>query len=306
MRLIVLAEMPDEWRRTVGLLSRVARRHRGRHGPSRADEFLFYQTLVAVWAGADRATLADRLAAYMLKASREAKRRTSWVSPDPAYEADLEQFVRGMTDDPRVARAIEPLAATVARVGFTNAISQLVLKLTTPGVPDFYQGADLLDLSLVDPDNRRPVDFARRAALLESMEGSLVRPDPSQLRGWVEAADERGKLYVTARLLRFRRDHADLFAGSYRAIEAVGARADHLIAFARESADQALLALVPRFPATLERLGGWGDTRAPVPDTLASRRWIDVLTGEAHDVQADVAPAAPPLLWRVLYAGTRD
>ncbi|HLJ60017.1 MAG TPA: malto-oligosyltrehalose synthase [bacterium] len=305
MRMIALAETPETWRRTVGALSRVARRYRRARGPSRADEFLFYQTLVAVWTGADRATLTDRLCAYMLKASREAKRRTSWVSPDAAYEADLEQFVRGMTEDPRVARAIEPLATALTRIGFANALSQLVLKLTTPGVPDFYQGADLLDGSLVDPDNRRPVDFALRARLLESLEPRLARPDPSQLRGWVEAADERAKLYATARLLRFRRGHADLFAGSYRALEAAGDRANHLIAFARESGDDALLALVPRFPATLERLGGWANTHVPLPDTLAARRWVDVLTGEAHDLGAEAMPAVPPVMWRVLYAEGR-
>jgi len=301
MRMIALAEMPEEWRRTVGALSRAARRHRGRRGPSRADEYLLYQTLVALSAGADRATLADRLVAYLLKASREAKRRTSWINPDLAYEADLERFVRGVTEDPRVARAIEPLARSAARVGLANAVSQLVLKVTMPGVADFYQGTELLDGSLVDPDNRRPVDFELRARLLNSLEPLLDTPDASVLSGWIEAADERAKLYVTARLLRFRRDHPALFAGSYRAMEAAGARADHVIAFAREWDGEALVVIVPRFPYTLERLGGWADTRVPLPGSLTARRWTDALSGKSYDLVAEIVPGNAPLAWQVLY-----
>ncbi len=305
MRMLVLAEAPDEWRRTVGALSRVARRYRGRRGPSRADEFLYYQTLVALWPGADRAALADRLAAYLLKASREAKRRTSWINPDAAYEADLERFVRGMTADARVARAVEPLARLAARVGLANTMSQLVLKTTSPGVPDFYQGTEMLDDSLVDPDNRRPVDFALRARLLESLEPLLAAPDPGVLAGWIEDADARVKLYATARLLRFRRDRPGPFAGGYRSLEALGARAEHAIAFAREASDEALLVVVPRFPYTLARGGGWADTRVPLPNGLTGRRWTDVLTGAAATLDAELALDRGPLLWHVLHTADR-
>ena len=302
MRLIVLAEAPEEWRRTVGLLSRIARRHRGTHGPSRADEFLFYQTLVALWIGADRPALADRLAAYMQKASREAKESTSWLDPNPAYEAELDAFVRGMVADPRVDPAIDRLARAAARFGFANGLSQLVLKLTTPGVPDFYQGNEVLDVSLVDPDNRRPIDFAARRALLDALEPLLARPGPSELYAWIEAADERAKSYVMVRLLRFRAAHTALFAGGYRPLEAEGPQADHLIAYAREAGDEALMVLVPRFPATLDRLGGWGGTYVTLPNDLAARRWTEVLSGESRTFETQVVPGEPWWQWTVWHS----
>jgi len=306
MRMIVLADVPEEWRRAVGLLSRIARRHRGAHGPSRADEFLFYQTLVTLWVGADRAALADRLAAYMQKASREAKESTSWLDPHAAYEADLDAFVRGMAADPRVDRAIERLAGVVARFGFANGLSQLVLKLTTPGVPDFYQGNEMLDVSLVDPDNRRPVDFDARRALLDAVEPLLARPAASELYAWIEAADDRAKAYVMVRLLRFRAAHPALFAGGYRPLDAEGSQADHLIAFARDAGDEALMVLVPRFPAALDRLGGWSGTRVPLPNGLASRRWTEVLSGESRTFETEVSPGEPWWQWTVWHSERRD
>jgi (1->4)-alpha-D-glucan 1-alpha-D-glucosylmutase len=303
MRLIVLAETPEEWRRTVSLLARIARRHRGTHGPSRADEFLFYQTLVALWAGADRAALGERLAVYMQKASREAKVSTSWLDPNAAYEAELDAFVRRMVADPRVARAVEPLAGGVARFGFANSLTQLVLKLTLPGVPDFYQGNELLDGSLVDPDNRRPVDFGSRRALLDELEPLVERPDGPQLYRWIEAADERAKAYMMVRLLRFRAAHPGLFEGGLRPIEAEGTRADHLIAYAREDEGDALVVLAPRFPATLERLGGFDDTRAALPNGLRGRGWTEVLSGEARAFEDRVEAGEPWWRWTVWHSG---
>ncbi len=302
MRLIVLAELPDAWRRTVGLLSRIARRHRSPAGPSRTDEYLLFQTLVASWHGADPSSLTERLVEYMRKAAREAKLRTSWLNPDPDYETALEGLVRGMLEDRRTGRAVDPLAGTLARHGFANTLSQLVIKLTSPGIPDFYQGCELADLSLVDPDNRRPVDFRQRARLLAAIEPHLAAPDPAQLRAWIDAGDERAKLYVIARLLRFRQAHAKAFEGAYRALEAQGEMADHLIAYARESDDVTVLVIVPRFPATLERRGGWGDTRLALPQALAHRTWFEVLTDQVVEVEERLDPRALPLSWAVLVA----
>ncbi len=242
----------------------------------------------------------------MRKASREAKESTSWLDPNPAYEAELETFVRGMVADSRVERAIERLAGVVARFGFANGLSQLVLKVTTPGVPDFYQGNELLDRSLVDPDNRRPVDFAARRAVLDSVEPLLQRPGLSELYALIEAADDRAKLYVMVQLLRFRAAHPALFAGGYRPLDAEGPQADHLIAFAREAGEEALMVLVPRFPATLDRLEGWGGTHVALPNGLTSRRWREVLSGESRRFETEVAPGEPWWQWTVWHSERRD
>ncbi|MDQ7858070.1 MAG: malto-oligosyltrehalose synthase [Armatimonadota bacterium] len=301
-RLVALAEIPEIWRRTVGVLSGLARRHRSPDGPSRGDEYLFYQTLAGLWHGAAREELAGRLAAYMLKAAREAKLRTSWLSPDAAYEAALERFVCGMIADARVGRAVDPLARALARAGFANSLSQLVVKLTSPGVPDFYQGTELLDLSLVDPDNRRPVDFEARTRLLDELEPHLAQPDPAVLRGWVEALDPRAKFFVTVRLLRFRQAHPALFAGTYRPLEAEGPQAGCLVAYTREAANAALVVAVPRFPLALERAGGFGATRLALPAEPGGRPWSDVLTEQPLDAGASWRAAAWPLPWVVLFS----
>jgi (1->4)-alpha-D-glucan 1-alpha-D-glucosylmutase len=284
MRMLVLAEVPEVWRRTLALLSRVARRYRSPEGPSRGDEYLFYQTFAALWDGTGSDSLADRLVDYARKAAREAKLNTSWTDPNEAYETALERLVRGMADDPRAARAVEPLARTLAHHGFVNSLSQLVLKLTSPGIPDFYQGTELLDLSLVDPDNRRPVDFRHRARLLAALEPHLASPDAAQIRAWVEARDERAKMYVTARVLRFRQAHPEVFGGTYRPLESAGTASDCAIVYAREAAEETLLVMVPRFPALLERLGGWTDTRLTLPPQLMNRTWTEALSGEDLDV----------------------
>ena len=302
MRLAVLAEVPEAWHHTVSALSRMARRYREVQGPSRADEYLFYQTLVAVWSAKDLDTLTPRLVAYMQKAAREAKLRTSWLDPDSEYEAALERFVRGLLENPRLPDLIAPLTGTLAHYGFANGLSQLILKMAAPGVPDFYQGCELLDLSLVDPDNRRPVDFARRARLLDELEPLLTAPDPTSVRAMIEGREERAKLYTVARLLRFRQAHPDPFAGGYWSLETDGPGASHLIAFARNVDHASLVVVVPRFLSTLDRRGGWGETRVLLGEQFAGRTWTEVLTGAHLQAGADIPIAALPLPWGVLFA----
>ena len=288
MRLIVLAELHDAWTETVNELMHEADRFRANHpesfplhgGPLRNDEYLFYQLLLGLWIGSDKASLPDRLVDYMRKAVREAKVYSSWLNPNEAYETALETFVRGMIGNENAIRIIEPLAQQIAHYGFTNSVAQLILKLTTPGVPDFYQGTEFLDLSLVDPDNRRPVDYARRQEVLDSFEPLLAQPDPRALTGLFEERDETFKLLVTTKLLRFRQQHPELFTADYRALEAAGEAASHVLAFSRETPDAALLVLVPRYPATLEQSGGWGNTRLELPEELQGNTWTDVLTGQ--------------------------
>ena len=301
MRLIVLAELPEVWRRTLRSMARIGRRYRSTAGPSRADEYLFHQTVVALWEGGAREELADRMAAYMQKAAREAKLHTSWLHPDAEYEAAVERFVRGVLGDPRLGAAVGELAALVARYGYANGLTQLVLKATAPGVPDFYQGSELLDLSLVDPDNRRPVDFSTRARLLEGLEPLLDAPDPQAIRALVDRQDERAKLFIMVRLLRFRQAHPHLFAGAYTPLEPEGPAREHLIAYARDADGDGLVVVAPRFPAVLERTGRWEDTEIPLGERLGHRTWKDVLTGMPVHVAERLPVTALPLRWAVLH-----
>jgi len=263
-------------------------------------QYLFYQMVAALWDAGDRDALAERMVSYMRKAAREAKLRTSWLDPDPEYETILERFVRGVFADPRLAATVEPFARTVARYGFANGLSQLVLKLTSPGIPDIYQGCELLDLSLVDPDNRRPIDFAKRARLLEALESLLDRPEPSAIREMIDSAEERAKLFVMVRLLRFRQAHPALFSGSYWPLEPEGPAGAHFLAYAREADGEALVVLVPRFPATLEQREGWNETAVPLGERLANRHWTDVVTGERVPADERLMIRALPLRWGVM------
>lgn len=299
MRMVVLSECADEWTRLVRQLERARLRHGGEHGPSDADAYLCYQTLIALWDSAPMEELAERLCAYALKASREAKQDTNWFHPDEAYEKDLEGFVRGMLRDRWVARALTPLARRVARHGFRNGITQLVLKLTTPGVPDFYQGTELLDLSLVDPDNRRPVDYERRIRLLDGMEPLLSAPEGDTLRRMVEGGAEELKLYVMARLLRFRARVPAPFMGGHQPLQVTGAAGAHVMAYAREAERAIVAVIVPRHTVVLEGEGGPGDTRVALPET---GHWYEVLSGHRlHSDDASLGVAALPLPWAVLH-----
>lgn len=300
MRLITLTEVPDQWEETLRNLSLVGEPHRGMHGPSRYDQYLFYQVLVALWEGSDHDALSDRLWEYMQKASRESKRQTSWNNPNESYEKELEQFVRSVLADTRLPEAIEPLAHAVAERGYYNSLSQVVLKFTVPGVPDFYQGCELFDLSLVDPDNRQPVDYQRRSRLLDEMQGLIDRPVVDPIRGMIESRDETAKFYLTARLLRVRREHDELFdKGTYRDLELQGPDTKHWLGFAREHEGSALIAIVPRLPAS------WADqhdARLLLDEALAEREWTEVLTGTAVRACSDIDLNALPIPWAVLYS----
>ena len=319
MRLNVLSEMPDAWRAAVSAWARINARHRTKiqdaWAPDRNDEYLFYQALLGAWpvdaavgsgAGRAPADLVARLGAYMQKAVREAKVHTSWIDANPAYTDALARFVeKTLTADTaeRFLASFRPLARRVARLGMINSLSQLVLKLASPGVPDCYQGSELWDLSLVDPDNRRPVDFAHRRRLLDSLEplaervgaGRTAEREIADLVGHWE--DGRIKLFVLMCGLRFRRDHPALMAGgAYQPLALDGPAADHLVAFARHDESGTLLAVVPRLIVPLAPadrplpLGDvWASTLVVLPEALAGRRYAHVLTGEI--VEAGPAPS---------------
>ena len=299
-RLALLSEMPQEWGRRAFQWLRLNRSRRsevdGETVPNRNVEYLFYQALLGAWppglAADDQAgvkNLSERLDAYMIKAAREAKLQTSWSNPDPDYEAALQHFVRGALDATRPNPFLAEFAAFVARLERPAAITslaQLVLKLTVPGVPDTYQGGELWDFSLVDPDNRRPIDWDTRRALLNEIAG---RRAVELARDW---QDGREKLFVTHRLLTLRRDHPDLFAaGDYQPIEAAGGQGRHLCAFARSHGGERIVVAVPRLLWRLCRGDAgidWGTAELPLPPEGA---WRNVFTGLCLGRQERVAAA---------------
>ncbi len=299
-RISALSEMPGEWRRRLSTWARLNRSLRRRVGqslaPSRNEELLLYQALIGTWPLAEmddsaRATYRARIQDYMRKAIREAKVNTSWSRPNADWEDAHDAFIERLFDPRRSARFWRdfiPFQKEIARVGMHNSLSQLVLKLASPGVSDIYQGNELWDFSLVDPDNRRPVDFARRQKLLADLDSGLGGDLASLSRAlWEDAADGRIKLLVTAIGLRLRRRFPALFhEGDYQPLQTRGACADRLVAFMRASTDTRLIAVVPRLCVPLLRRFGtlcggeaWGETRIEVPDTRSGRRFVDVFTG---------------------------
>jgi (1->4)-alpha-D-glucan 1-alpha-D-glucosylmutase len=293
-RINVLSELPREWAREVINWTRVNRSRRievegAEPMPAPPDEYLFYQSLVGAWPldlrGDDEAgmlSFADRVAQFMQKALREGKERSSWDNPNPEYERALEQFVREAlrpsSTNPfpvQVAHWVE----RIGRFGAINSLSQTLLRLTIPGVPDTYRGSELWDNSLVDPDNRRPVDYGVRRELLalaERTERALATPGGRAAalgelaRGW---KDGREKLYLIRAVLGFRRQHPQLFqSGSYTPLAVSGTRAEHLCAFTRQTDTERVVVLVPRLVAAAERADtpgrpgiDWADTRLSLP-----------------------------------------
>ena len=332
-RIAVLSELPGAWRAAINRWARLNRRHKtrvdGRPAPDRNDECLLYQTLLGVWPeeGPDgdggsppEPAFTERIVAYMAKATREAQIHTSWNAPHEAYEAATTGFVRALLDPATGGPFLKDAAAlraTLAHVGAFNALSQQLLKLTSPGVPDLYQGTELWDLSLVDPDNRRSVDYAGRMRRLRELRRR--RPSPRLARDLVAAkADGRVKLFLTQRALDCRRARPDLFArGAYLPLEARGGTAtgaeagDHVCAFARRTDEPAaeVVVAVPRLVAGLcgargdgksepiPPTGGgiWGDATLPVPGLVGGERYRNVFTDERVGAMAAAGGGALPL-----------
>ncbi len=262
MRVLAIAELTDDWMTAVTTWRELNAHLAGQVGdlrvPSLGLEYMLYQTLVGAWPlnGAD-ASFVERIETYAIKAAREGKVETSWINPDEAYEAGVTRFLRRMLDRTESAEFMESFAALARRtalLGALNSLSQLTLKATMPGVPDFYQGTELWDLSLVDPDNRRPVDFSARAAALHELG---TAPDWAALAAaW---PDGRIKLALTRQLITLRNAHAALFAeGTYRPLDVRGRHRDHVVAFARIAGREAVVVAVGRLFA---------------PFTQGGRRW---------------------------------
>jgi len=246
-RLLALTELADEWAGCIREWRALNANLRGHAGvPSPAHGYMLYQALLGAWplAGID-ASFAERITAYAVKAAREGKQQTSWLAPNEAYEAGLSRFIAGLLDS-RSSQAFiasfDAFARRVALVGALNSLVQLTLKLTMPGVPDLFQGSELWDLSLVDPDNRRPVDFElRKSALAQSQ---AARDLSALIRAW---PDGRIKLALTHRLLALRRQFASVLAhGSYEPLAAAGRDSDEIIAFGRRSGEDMIIVACAR------------------------------------------------------------
>jgi (1->4)-alpha-D-glucan 1-alpha-D-glucosylmutase len=311
-RINVLSEIPAEWRTLVSRLSRATasarRRLNDEAAPDRNDEYLFYQALVGAWpAGLEEAPPPEfvaRMTAYMQKAVKEAKVHTSWIHPSTDYDEAVVAFVEGALAgraSKAFLRLFVPFASRIARTGAVNSLAQLVLKIASPGVPDFYQGTELWDLSLVDPDNRRPVDFDTRSRWLDDAIAWLEDDRPEQriemlstlLDSWT---DGRIKLFLTAAGLRLRRRHRALFLeGSYIPLDVTGTHARHIVAFGRRHGSSVALAVVPRLTHRL--FGGhaprppaaevWQDTVIEVPAPISDATFTHVLTGETLTCERD-------------------
>jgi (1->4)-alpha-D-glucan 1-alpha-D-glucosylmutase len=266
-RLAVLSEWVPEWAHQVsewhGLamwLTDGAAAQETQRAPEPDLEYLMWQTLVGAWPiGTGRA------AGYLTKAMREAKTRTSWTDTDPGYESAVLGLADAVLGDPELAAAIAGFVARIAPDARVNTLGAKLVQLTMPGVADVYQGCELAGLSLVDPDNRRPVDYPRRRRLL-----AALRAGPDRAAGL-----DAEKLLVTSRALWLRRGHPDWFAGSYTPLACQGPAADHAVAFLR---GEHAVTVVTRLPAGLRRRGGWADTSLPLPEL----HWRDVLTGVRH------------------------
>ncbi|SCK58404.1 (1-_4)-alpha-D-glucan 1-alpha-D-glucosylmutase [Variovorax sp. HW608] len=273
LRIDVLSECPGLWRLALGRWHAMNAPHRG--AVSAMHEYLLYQTLLGTMdpstQDADaRAAYIDRIERYMLKAAREGKRGTSWTHPDPAYEESLARFVYGvLASDPgnRFLGELRRAAGALDRYGALNGISLALIKFCSPGVPDIYQGCELIDRSLVDPDNRRAVDYAQRERRLQELQSLASGPEPElapAVRALVDTAtDGRAKLWLTWRLLALRAREAEFFReGSYEPLEVQGPRARHLVAFMRRHRGRVLIALAVRFFATLDGPAVWRTTGA--------------------------------------------
>jgi len=266
-RISLLAELPGPWARAVDRWAGRNQGHKQGGWPDRNAEYLLYQTLVGAWP-----IDPGRAGAFMLKAAKEAKVHTSWIDPNPGYDDSLSAFVTGVLADQGFVADLEGFLAEhrLVELGRVSSLAQTALLLTCPGVPDLYQGTELWDLSLVDPDNRRPVDYQERRRLLDRLAGG--GPEEALAR----AGQGGPKLWLIHRVLGHRRRHPGAYGpgSGYQPLRVHGPWARHAVAFARSGG---LAVIVPRLVASLDEQ--WTDTTAGLPDG----NWVDVLTGEKVD-----------------------
>ena len=316
-RLDVLSELPEEWLSAVVRWRRLLARHRARvrrgTAPDAATEWLIFQSLLGIWPAEKRGRklltdVRDRVVEYMSKATREAKVRTSWTRPDEGYERAVEAYITAALENDVFVEEMSAFVSRVALAGYCNALSRLLVHLTAPGVPDIYQGDEMWNFALVDPDNRRPVDYAARVAALGRIDAALAKSDAATAAAEMldRVEDGRIKMYVTLTALRLRRDAAASFTeGPYTPLHARGERADHVLAFMRGAGESAVLTAVTRRPIGVSGPAkfptglAWGDSEIIFPYGNALLRWRCVLTGRTLETQT--AGSAPALLARDVF-----
>ena len=290
-RIVAISEIPELWRRWLQRWRLTNRRWKRTinevEAPDADEEYLLYQTLLGTWPIRDSGEpesaatqeYIERIQAYMAKALHEAKINTSWIQPNEEWDAAMRDFVVKILDPSRRNKFIPvflPVVEEVARLGAINSLTQTLLKLTSPGVPDIYQGNEIWDYSLVDPDNRRPVDYKRRREMLDALPGAT----PEELvRNW---PDGRIKMFLTQQVLQFRREHVALFRrGEYLPLAVSGTLAESCVSFARVLAGKWIVVIAPRlssrvgFPPVGEL---WKDTAIGFPETLSFERAHDLFT----------------------------
>ena len=303
-RINVLSEIPERWRAALTTWAKLNKRFRIKIdeivAPDRNEEYLLYQTLLGVWPSMTMdqpqyETFKERIEQYMVKALREAKVHTGWINPREDYEEGVRKFVRAILERSIPNPFLEeflPFQSFVAQCGMHNALAQLLVKLTAPGIPDSYQGTEFWEFSLVDPDNRRAVDFELRARVLQEWQQTAGRDDVNRMalvRQLMESwKDGRIKLYLLHTSLCHRREHPALYLdGDYVPLECEGARKSNICAFARLHQEQAIVTVIPRLSADLIQRSGssaemddpWQDTRLTVPSWKEGSDYINLLTG---------------------------
>jgi (1->4)-alpha-D-glucan 1-alpha-D-glucosylmutase len=312
-RINVLSELPEEWRARLRgwaqLNESKKRKVDGRDVPSPNEEVLLYQSMLGMWSLGGEVNLPElreRLEAFILKAAREAKTHSSWVSPNEAHEAALREFISAILEPSAESQFLSDFSAFLEKIalyGACNVYSQLLLKMTSPGVPDFFQGSEIWNLRLTDPDNRVAVDFDKRIRMLEEL--TIPKSDSTQidladlLKNW---QDGRLKLALTKHVLNFRRSHRELFLhGDYVALEAAGKKQESVCAFARRFEDDWAIIAAPRLLTRVVEpgmfpIGGtaWGTTVLVLP-SRAPANWTNVFTGESLSVPESGRPRSIPL-----------
>ncbi|MDW7771984.1 MAG: malto-oligosyltrehalose synthase [Desulfobulbaceae bacterium] len=303
-RINVISEMPDKWQKHAARWSRLNRSLKTQldvmHAPDRNDEYSFYQNLLGIWppestAGEKRGELVERMRNYMLKACRESKEHTSWITPSEPYENAVIHFVKEALKEPDTAFIQDFLSfhKDISWFGMLNSLSQVLLKLVSPGIPDIYQGNEFWQFCLVDPDNRRPIDFDRRRAMLHTVLDKAGNDPENRLRFLGELLDSlpdgRAKLFVIAVTLQVRNEWKMVFdAGSYLPLETINGMYDHICAFARKFEDRVIIAVAPRLYCRLMQgrpdppLGEtvWQQTAVKVPEYMAGMQLRNVYSNE--------------------------
>jgi (1->4)-alpha-D-glucan 1-alpha-D-glucosylmutase len=296
-RMVAISELAETWRKSLQRWRSANKRWKTRlddaEAPDRNEEYLLYQTLLGTWpvdhAGRASPTVAseyiERIQNYMNKALNESKINTSWVQPNEAWLSATRDFVTKLLEahpKNKFLPAFLPVVEEIARLGAINSLSQALLIFTSPGVPDIYQGNEIWDFSLVDPDNRRPVDYKLRRAMLESL--GKARPE-ELMESW---PDGRIKMFLTQRVLGFRRDNADLFrSGDYVPLTVIGTFSDSAVSFARQSGQASAIVIAPRlssrvgFPPIGDK---WQDTAVELPAGLNVQPLKNVFTGDTINV----------------------